>query len=69
MGKIYKATFKIILADSAEMILRPTTLRLWPVYSVELQSPKISLAQLTNCSLPPLSSNFIFKLYSRAHAG
>lgn len=51
------------------MILRPTTLRLWPVYSVELQSPKISLAQLTNCSLPPLSSNFIFKLYSRAHAG
>lgn len=60
MDKIHNATFKKILADSVEMILHPTTLR--PVDGVELQSPEISLAQLTNSSLPPLSSNFRFKL-------
>lgn len=62
MDKIQNATFKIILADSAETILHPTTLRLWPVCGAELQPPEISLAQLTNHSLPPLPSNFRFKL-------
>lgn len=67
MGKIHNATFKIILADSIEIILNPTTLRLWPVYDMEGQSPEISLAQLTNFSLPPLTSNFRFKLSTAEH--
>lgn len=67
MGELYNTTVKIILADSIETVLHPTALRFWPVYSVELQSTEISLAQLTNCSLPPLTYNFRLKPSAAEH--